>query len=96
MEEVRKHDVRSGIELLVLSQDVACTEELVTLMANEELVGRIVRISEDLLVTQVTDVGDALHLNAVVTRHEVRQRGNNGGSLKAVSIASMNEYLWVW
>ena len=52
-------------------------------MANEELVGRIVRISEDLLVTQVTDVGDALHLNAVVTRHEVRQRGNNGGSLKA-------------
>jgi len=52
-------------------------------VANEELVGRIVRISEDLLVAEVTDVGDALHLNAVVTRHEVRQRGNNGGGLEA-------------
>ena len=83
MEEIRKHDVRSGIELLVLSQHVAGAQELVALMANEELIGRIVRISEDLLVTQVTDVGNALHLNAVVTWHKVRQRGNNGGGLKA-------------
>lgn len=82
MDEVRQLDVRSGVQLLVFRQHEASGQELVALVTHDELVVREVRVSVHSLVAEVTDVGDALHVRAVVTRHEVRERRDDRGTLE--------------
>ena len=82
MDEVGQNDVRRGVQLLILRQNISCCQELVALMADQELVVGVVRVGKNFLVAEVTEVRDALHLGAGVLGNELRQRGHDGCGLE--------------